>query len=361
MSRIPSLIDDLISYLRLHVPLPTPTSPTYYAGAGSRNLPPPLMDLAARLGAKLAKAGYTGRFGAATGADSAFEAGAALGGGHAEIYLPNPSFLSRRLRSTTEGFEETKRYIEAINSTPSFNPSIFNSPSSYAVSLAQARGLHQTGPQAFLNNLSSRNMHMILGPNPPHSPRSSFLIALPLPKHGKIHGGGTRSAMHLAHDLNIPTFDFTNALQHNHPFSPTHPLPHLLPITDPLPTTPSPALTSLLKNPPTPSPLPTSASSFISAPSRPPNSLNIGRSGIKSGLFGSPYHPLPGQELTGATLPDFEAHLTKRLQDPSFRSEFLKLKGKPLWCPGCGPRGRNCEPGVCHGSIILKYLNELNP
>jgi len=61
----------------------------YYAGIGSRQTPPDVLELMERLARKLRNIGFVLRSGAADGADSAFERGAA---GVAEIYLPWPHF-----------------------------------------------------------------------------------------------------------------------------------------------------------------------------------------------------------------------------------------------------------------------------
>jgi hypothetical protein len=70
-----------------------------YAGIGSRETPPEVLDDFKKLGAFLAKHGYILRSGAAEGADAAFEAGCDSISGKKEIYLPwkkyneNPSQL----------------------------------------------------------------------------------------------------------------------------------------------------------------------------------------------------------------------------------------------------------------------------
>lgn len=63
-----------------------------YAGIGSRRTPPEILDLMTRIAEQMSLKGYTLRSGAAPGADSAFEAGHALGPGDMEIYLPWKGF-----------------------------------------------------------------------------------------------------------------------------------------------------------------------------------------------------------------------------------------------------------------------------
>ena len=57
----------------------------FYAGIGSRQTPPAIMNLMTRAARELRNLGFVLRSGAADGADAAFEIGAA---GVAEIYLP---------------------------------------------------------------------------------------------------------------------------------------------------------------------------------------------------------------------------------------------------------------------------------
>lgn len=60
------------------------------------------MDLMAAIGEALARRGWTLRSGAAEGADTAFEVGAARGGGRIELYLPWPGFHIARLKWAKE-------------------------------------------------------------------------------------------------------------------------------------------------------------------------------------------------------------------------------------------------------------------
>ncbi len=78
-----------------HGPNEASRSRRCYAGIGSRDTPPSMLDLMRTLAARLAIDGWTLRSGAAPGADSAFEQGALDVGGRMEIYLPWPGFESR--------------------------------------------------------------------------------------------------------------------------------------------------------------------------------------------------------------------------------------------------------------------------
>lgn len=63
-----------------------------YTGVGSRTTPPAVQSMMTTIATRMARDGYTLRSGGADGADSAFERGAAAGGGQAEIYLPWAGF-----------------------------------------------------------------------------------------------------------------------------------------------------------------------------------------------------------------------------------------------------------------------------
>jgi hypothetical protein len=54
---------------------------------------------------------------------------------------------------------------------------------------------------------------------------------------------------------------------------------------------------------------------------------------------------------SGETLPCYEKYLKFRLNDDTFKKEFIKLKGK---CLGCF-----CKPKPCHTDIMIKYLEKL--
>lgn len=63
-----------------------------YAGIGSRDSPPRIIELMTDIGEYLAKKGYILRSGGADGADTAFEKGCDAARGKKEIYLPWRSF-----------------------------------------------------------------------------------------------------------------------------------------------------------------------------------------------------------------------------------------------------------------------------
>lgn len=86
------------------------------------------------------------------------------------------------------------------------------------------------------------------------------------------------------------------------------------------------------------------------------NMVDIGR----NTQFGNPY--FAAEPLAGTTIPHFREYLWKRMNnEPEFRKALMMLveKTPSLWCPGCGPRGKNCVGGVCHGGTIIDALEFL--
>ncbi|NYZ25158.1 hypothetical protein HND93_36125, partial [Azospirillum sp. ROY-1-1-2] len=64
----------------------------HYAGIGSRETPPAVLEVMAAVGERLAQLGWVLRSGGAVGADQAFERGCDRVGGRKEIFLPWPGF-----------------------------------------------------------------------------------------------------------------------------------------------------------------------------------------------------------------------------------------------------------------------------
>jgi hypothetical protein len=64
----------------------------FYTGVGSRQTPPPVLDIMREAGRRLALLGWTLRSGHAEGADPAFEEGCDAAGGAKEIFLPWAGF-----------------------------------------------------------------------------------------------------------------------------------------------------------------------------------------------------------------------------------------------------------------------------
>lgn len=145
----------------------------YYTGVGSRETPKETMKLMTSLAQLCRKSGFTLRSGGAGGADTAFEVGA---GNLKEIYLP------------WKGFNGNKSLL--------FNPSF--------EATEIARKIHPSWKKltSGAQKLHSRNVHQVLGKN--LDTPSSFLIAW---TEGAKEVGGTRTALVLAKQNNIPIFN----------------------------------------------------------------------------------------------------------------------------------------------------------
>ncbi len=76
----------------------------------------------------------------------------------------------------------------------------------------------------------------------------------------------------------------------------------------------------------------------------------IGRAGKgQDGYFGNPFTLRPGGDRV-AVLMQYEKWFRARLEtDPEFKRRIHALKGKVLGC--------FCHPELCHGHIIVEYLN----
>jgi len=132
-----------------------------YAGIGSRNTPPYILNVIRKAAAYLATSGYTLRSGGADGADLAFEAGCNLVNGRKEIFYPDHA---------TE---------ESIHHASKFHPS-WNSCTSYA------------------KKLHGRNSMIILGKDL-LTPVSFVLCWTPMGKDI----GGTSQSIRIARSLGI--------------------------------------------------------------------------------------------------------------------------------------------------------------
>lgn len=284
-----------------------------FSGVGSRNIPHALQAEIGNLSYLLGKEGFKLRSGAAPGADTAFEAGMNLAGAPSRIYLP------------WAGFNNSYRFKEPHLTNPSILEAVRNPPpttsfidtaSPEAFLLARARGI--LNGQSARDALMSRNMHQVLGTNLQQP--SSFMLAAP-----SSSASGTRHAMELAADLNIPTFNLTASNP------------------QPLPTNPSPRPTRIDPSRP-----------WLLSPT-PSNAIDIGRRGI----FGNPIHAAPDQKLKGLTLPAYSKYLEERVAtDPDFASQVKALSTKPLWCPGC--QRFTARDHICHGSVLLRMIDRLN-
>lgn len=153
-----------------------------YTGIGSRQTPESILEQMTKFARRLSFYGYTLRSGGAEGADTAFEVGAV----RSEIYLPWKGFN----KNDSDLYEVSD---EAIEMAMHYHPAPERLKDSH-------RRLH------------GRNAYQILGKdlNTP----SEFVIFWAPEKNGKVEGG-TATAVSIARERNIPTFnlyDDENAL-----------------------------------------------------------------------------------------------------------------------------------------------------
>lgn len=176
-----------------------------YAGIGSRETPAHILSLMQRIGAELARNGFTLRSGGADGADTAFEQGAVsvqYNGARAgtEIFLPWEGFNGRKygivpFKYESDDYEASEKYNEALNIAAKYHPN-WN---------ACSKGAKQ---------MHTRNVAQVLGYD--LLKKAEFVVCWT--PNGK-GGGGTGQALRIAKAYNIPVFDLgadtanvTNAL-----------------------------------------------------------------------------------------------------------------------------------------------------
>lgn len=147
----------------------------YYAGIGSRETPPEVLELMTSVARALQAAGWRLRSGGADGADSAFAQGA---GPDADIYLPWPGF-----NNVNDGIAcGDVPWMRAIAET--FHP---------------AWGSCKRGARA----LHTRNVAQVLG-HVIDGPRSEMVICWTRNGSGQ---GGTGQAIRIARHYGVPVFD----------------------------------------------------------------------------------------------------------------------------------------------------------
>ncbi len=166
-------------------PAPAPTAPPrrVYAGIGSRETPQVILETMERIGRAMARHGWTLRSGAADGADTAFEAGAAHGKGSREIWLPWPGFNGRTADNAGTRL--------AVNNPANRDLARQSHPAWHVLRDA-------------VQKLMVRNVHHILGPEPGSSPPSDLVICWTPDGAGE---GGTGMAIRLAGQQGIPVVD----------------------------------------------------------------------------------------------------------------------------------------------------------
>lgn len=151
----------------------------FYAGIGSRETPPRMLQAMTQIGNHLAQAGLVLRSGAAPGADQAFERGCDQANGEKQIFIPWAGFCGREHQEGT--------YIgassDALKLTEQYHPN-------WAACTQGARLLH------------ARNAHQVLGKH--LDEHAKFVICW---TKGGTGAGGTGQAIRIAKAFNIPVFD----------------------------------------------------------------------------------------------------------------------------------------------------------
>lgn len=157
---------------------------SWYAGIGSRETPQDVKELMLVTGIALAQNGWGLRTGGAPGADTAFEAGAILGAGEIEIYLPWPGFEDRDIGEYAGGRDHPTKAAYAL-----------------AERLHPAWDRLSRGARALI----ARNGHQVLG-DELDDPVKFVLCWTP----GGEGGGGTGQAIRVAQEFQVPVFDLAD-------------------------------------------------------------------------------------------------------------------------------------------------------
>jgi hypothetical protein len=182
--------------------LDSSSSDQIYAGIGSRQTPPRVLDLIAIGAARLARRGWTMRTGLSPGADQAFYEGALAGHGRVELYLPCPDFQAPA-RSAGEG---TEVVVLAEPSDAAYWLSARFHPCWPALS-SQAR------------RLRARDAHQLLGPDLD----APAALVVCWTHDGGLDGsdprsGGTGQALRIAHHCGVSVLNLARP-QHLRAFS----------------------------------------------------------------------------------------------------------------------------------------------
>jgi hypothetical protein len=166
--------------------------PLMYAGIGSRQAPLLQVARMEHLGRLLAEHGWTLRTGLAEGADQAFYRGASTGRGHAELFLPWPSF-GREARVAGEG---------ALRAT------VLDRPSKEAYRIAER--FHPAWEKTDLpvRALHARNAHQVLG----RDLKTPAGLVICWTENGSRDGqasgtGGTGQALRIAAGYGVPVLN----------------------------------------------------------------------------------------------------------------------------------------------------------
>ena len=161
-----------------------------YAGIGSRETPPGVLDLMGRVASQLSIQGWVLRTGMAGGADQAFYRGATVGGA-LELYLPWPSFEA-----------------DARSPVGAAQQYVLGQPSPAAYEMAARFHPAWSRLAQSVRRLHARNCHQVLGPDLA-SPARFVLCWTP---DGSLDGrgrrvGGTGQALRIANHHGIAVFN----------------------------------------------------------------------------------------------------------------------------------------------------------
>lgn len=157
----------------------------FYAGIGSRQTPPEILELMTKIAVKLREQGWTLRSGHATGADWAFEQGARE---NSVIYLPWPSFGQKPYKDDP-GRPVLGRAMCNEELWKDYYRNVLG---------------HQNEHSRAVTLLHGRNVAQVLGMK--GGTPSSFVVCWTKEFMGKYEGG-TGVACRLAKQHNIPIFN----------------------------------------------------------------------------------------------------------------------------------------------------------
>jgi len=165
----------------------TAGAPRFYAGIGSRETPPEVLDVMRRYAAWREARGDQLRSGGAPGADSAFYEGLSEAGrAKAQVFLPGPSFLGNS--ASMPGMVDATSlpaFAQALETVNQFHPN--------------PEALANSKNPTFVRNLMARNAMQVLGPDL-QSP-SAEVVAWT--EGGKLKGG-TAQALRIAQRHGVP-------------------------------------------------------------------------------------------------------------------------------------------------------------
>lgn len=161
--------------------------PNFYAGIGSRETPPAIIEQMVEFAVIAGNRNWVLRSGAANGADAAFERGCDEVVGGKEIFLPWSNFNN--------------------------HPSVYSTPSPAASALAATTHPAWNGLSPVAKKLVSRNMHQVFGQFMIEPVRFVICWTKDGCESYKTYGrqtGGTGSAIAAASKAGIPVYNLAN-------------------------------------------------------------------------------------------------------------------------------------------------------